>query len=117
VTVIVSDEATAQIAHRDVLQARVESRTDLQSAVVERFLAVLGVENAADLFDEIVDVGHHRTKGTVGGDELFGGGRLFLLGRDVAVPFHLAENVIAAIDGGCEIPARIVVRGRLGQRG
>ena len=113
--VIVGDEAAAQIAHGDILQPRVEGRADLQSAVVESLLAVLSEENAADLLDEIVDVGRDRTEGTIGGDELLGSGRLLFFGGDVAVLLHLAEDVIAPDDRGIQVPSRIVVRGRLWQ--
>ena len=115
VTAVISDQTGAQIAHGNVLQPGVERGADLQAAFIQRRIAVLVIDAAADFFDEVIDIRHLGAERTLKGDKVFrlGGGGIAI--GDVAVFRHLADDDVAPGDGGGFVANGIIVGGTFGQ--
>ena len=114
---VVAHKSRTQRVHREVLQPRVERRTDLKTSVVERTLAVFAVQQPADFFDEVVGIFRLDAERSHLGDERFDYRSARLVTRDVAVLRHLADDPVPAFERRGFVEAWIVVARRLGQRG
>ena len=114
---VIAHEAGAQRVHGIVLQPRVERGANLQAVAVERGLAVFAIKLAAHFLDEIVGVDGLTAKRTRLDVQRLGDRDPGLLLGDVTVLGHLADHPVAALEGGLEVIARIVVAGAFGQRG
>ena len=110
------DQAIDQHLARHHLKLRIERGADRKAALVQRLLAVLLIDPAADLFGEIF-----------GGEDVRAGrarrdGQRLLLGLlgirplDDAGDLHLVDDVVAPLDRALALAERIELARRLRQR-
>ena len=110
-------EAVDQHLARQHLHLRVERRAHREAAFVELLLGIILVDVAANLLSEILgreDMRSGRPRGDL--KRLFP--RLLrFLRRDVVVLGHAIDDVVAPLKGALALTERMIVVGRLGQRG
>ncbi len=114
---VVTDQSFLQRLAGERLQFGVERGAHRHAAVVELLLAVAVVEFAAHFLGEIFGrEGVHAVR-LLGDGERRGLGFLGVGGLDEAVLRHLVEHPIAPLDRALAGAERMVIVGRLGQRG
>ena len=114
---VVGDEPIHQRLAGKALQPGVERGANAQAAAIELILAEQALQLAPHFLGEVlgrIEPGAGLAWHDV---EVFGLGRGRLFGRDVTVLLHAIEHPVAPVDGGLGIAERMVVGGRLGQRG
>ncbi len=113
---VIGHEALAQRSLREALQAAVQRGPHREAAAVEVVVAIEIGQFAPHFLDEVVGIGGGGAGGVA--HHQVGGLRLtLLLGRDVTVLAHLLNDPVPPLDRRFLAPGRVVVVGRLGQRG
>jgi hypothetical protein len=115
VAAVIGDQAVAQRAVGELLQARIEGGAHRQAATVELVLAEAREQVAAHFLGEVV-CADHVARPALADLQRLGACLLEFLTGDVAVLEHASEHPVAPRDRGVVVAHRMVVARPLGQR-